>query len=460
MAVLYLPTVVLLDHFPTPSAYSLCENDCPTNALALTSSAPAWIGDVVVPLREVLYSAAFLATAVLLALRLKRSSRPLNRALVPVTVAAALCAVTTSIYLAARRAGFDDGALEVLGGVRNLMLPVAAIGFLAGLILWRLHEARALERLALSSESRESPLRLQSLLGEALDDPSLEILYRYDGGWRHADRTTADDPSDVARSGTRCVVELPTAAIVCDPALENHRALVEAAASWVTVATERARLNRMLSDSLRDIEDSRHRLATAAAAERRRIERDLHDGAQQRLVTLRVQLGLMEEGLEQDPIAGAHRLRELGESVEEVIDEVRSLARGIYPPLLADAGVVEALRAVAARDALTISVDCDEPRRYPLEVESAVYFCCLEALQNTAKHSGAAEASIRIECDPEELRFAVLDGGSGIDPGQDGPGAGLMNMRDRLAAVGGKLEIESSPRGTCVRGHVPAHARG
>ncbi len=455
LAVLYLPTLPLVEYFLTPSPYSICGTDCPANALALTGSEPGWVDGFARPLGEFLYGAAYLATAALLVVRLDRASPPLRRTLVPVTATAAISALTASLYLAARNAGVGEGTLDALGHLHNLMLPVTALGFLAGLILWRLHGARALERLAHSAESRESPARLQALLGEALDDPSLEILYRFDGGWRRSDRSVAPDPTSAGQHGERCVVELPTAAIVCDPALENQRAMVEAAAAWVTVSTERERLNRLVSDSLRDVEESRHRLATAAAAERRRIERDLHDGAQQRLVTLRVQLGLIEEDLEQDPAGGAERLHQLGASVEAVIDDVRSLARGIYPPLLADAGVVEALRAVAAREAMTVHIDADEPRRQPLEVESAVYFCCLEALQNAGKHSGASSASIRIEFSDEELRFSVRDEGHGFDASKGARGAGLTNMHDRLAAVGGRLEIESSSAGTCVRGTVP-----
>jgi signal transduction histidine kinase len=225
------------------------------------------------------------------------------------------------------------------------------------------------------------------------------------------------------------------------------------------MVTEREQLNRMLNDSLHDVEDSRRRLATAAATERRRIERDLHDGAQQRLVTLRVQLELAEEELRRDPVAGTERLRELGPSIDAAIDDVRSLAGGIYPPLLADAGLAEALRAAALRQALTVTVDADHVVRYSVEVESAAYFCCLEALQNAAKHSGAAEATVTINSDPNRLRFTVADLGCGFARNGHNGGAGLTNMRDRLAAVGGRIEIDSRPgRGTRVTGDVPVAA--
>jgi signal transduction histidine kinase len=453
VAVLYLPTVLLVGHYPAPSPYDVCGSDCPANAFQISATQPAFIDDVVRPLREVLAFGAFAATAIILIRRVFASTPVVRRTIVPVLLAAALAAGAAAAYLVARIADADGAILDVLERIRAFTTPLAGLGFLVSLVLWQLYEARALERLALSPAEDVPPARLRALLAEALDDESLQLRIKANGGWRDETGAPADDPSTAA---DRCVVEVENAAIICDPGLGSHRRLVRAAGTWVAMATERERLNRMLNESLHAVEDSRRRLATAAATERRRIERDLHDGAQQRLVTLRVQLGLVEEELRRDPNSGTERLRQLGPSIDAAIDEVRSLARGIYPPLLADAGLAEALRAVALREALPVAVEADHVVRYPLEIESAAYFCCLEALQNAAKHSGAASVTVTISSDRDHLRFTVDDAGSGFAQNGRNGGAGLTNMRDRLAAVGGRIEIESEPGvGTRVSGEVP-----
>jgi signal transduction histidine kinase len=387
----------------------------------------------------------------------------MRHTLSPVLVAAAFGAAAAFVYMIARRAGVaGESTLELLAAVRGLTTPVAAVGILVGLLAWQLREARALERLALASTTSAGPEELQRMLSVALEDPTLEVRYRDNGGsgWRDVHGERAAEPRE---SSDRCVVELggadAIAAILCDPALKGQRRLVEAAGSWIGTSLEQQRLNGLLEVTLREVEESRRRLATAAATERRRIERDLHDGAQQRLVTLRVELGLVGEELKRDPVAGERRLRELGTSIDAVIDDVRSLAHGIYPPLLADAGLAEALRAVALRQAMPVTVDAEDGARYPLEVESAVYFCCLEALQNAAKHSGASAIEIEIRSDGDRLRFEVRDDGRGFMAGSDNGGAGLTNMRDRLAAVGGRLSVDSAPAaGTRVIGSARARA--
>jgi signal transduction histidine kinase len=245
-------------------------------------------------------------------------------------------------------------------------------------------------------------------------------------------------------------------AIVHDAALSDHPELMDAVRACAVAMIERDRLTAALRSSLDEVQASRARLAAAASEERRRIERDLHDGAQQQLVTLRLKLDLAGELVERDPVAGAARMRELGAEVEEILEDVRSLAHGIYPTLLADAGLVEALRSVARRCALPTTVEADGLQRQSPEIESAVYFCCLEAIQNAVKHAGeAATVTIRLE-EADELRFTVADDGVGFDASSTDGGAGMTNMRDRLAAVGGELAVLSAVgHGTCVSGTVP-----
>jgi signal transduction histidine kinase len=207
---------------------------------------------------------------------------------------------------------------------------------------------------------------------------------------------------------------------------------------------------------LREVRRSRARIAASAVAERRRLERDLHDGAQQRLVALRIELELAEELIRQDPEAAAARLHELEQELDEALDELRSLAHGVYPPLLADRGLVDALRSVTVRSTIPIALITHDVGRYGPDLESAVYFCLLEALQNVLKHAeGARRIDVQLDGgSSDELMFSVRDDGLGT--ARLRAGGGIINMRDRLAAVDGVVEVTSAPgAGTIVRGQVP-----
>jgi signal transduction histidine kinase len=207
-----------------------------------------------------------------------------------------------------------------------------------------------------------------------------------------------------------------------------------------------------------ELQASRTRIVAAATAERRRIERDLHDGAQQHLVALAVGLRLLRDGVPSDS-PDVELLDELDRGAREAVAELRNLAHGIYPPLLRDAGLAAALRAVADRSPVAVTVVDDRPEhgtRAPEAVEVAVYFCCLEALQNVAKHAPEARVKIGLGEADGNLFFNVVDDGPGFDPATAVRGAGLQNMADRLGAVGGTLSIRSTPgQGTDVGGRVP-----
>jgi signal transduction histidine kinase len=209
----------------------------------------------------------------------------------------------------------------------------------------------------------------------------------------------------------------------------------------------------------RELQASRARIAAAADAERRRIERDLHDGAQQHLTSLSVRLLMAAKLASHDPeLAGL--LEQLGAEVKDTAQEVRGLAHGIYPPLLRANGLADALFAAATHATLPTRVQAAPAGRYPADIEAAVYFCCLEAMQNACKHAGeGATIRLRLREEPGTLAFEVTDDGSGFDAATRGLGAGLLNMADRLAAFGGRLRIDSAPRqGTRVTGTVPLPA--
>jgi signal transduction histidine kinase len=204
-----------------------------------------------------------------------------------------------------------------------------------------------------------------------------------------------------------------------------------------------------------DLRTSRLRLVTAQDEERRRLERDIHDGAQQDLVALAIKLGLVEEAVGDD--SAREMLGQLRTDVAGALANLRDLARGIYPALLADHGLAAALRAPANRSPVPVMIEADRIGRFSQDAEAAVYFCCLEALQNTAKHSGAASARVCLQARGGTLRFTVSDDGVGYDTRTTPPGSGMRNMADRLAALGGGLEIRGAPGlGTTITGHVPA----
>jgi signal transduction histidine kinase len=209
-----------------------------------------------------------------------------------------------------------------------------------------------------------------------------------------------------------------------------------------------------------DLRSSRQRIVAAQDEERRRLERNIHDGAQQHLVALAVKLRLAKTALQKDPEQGRRMLGEIRGEVDAALDTLRSLALGIYPPLLEERGIAAALAAQYLRGSLPVRMEADGIGRYPIELEAAVYFCTLEALQNAAKYARATSITIAFREQGGALEFSVTDDGVGFDPGSNGTGTGIQGIRDRISVFGGDAEIESSPgHGTTVRGRVPVLER-
>jgi signal transduction histidine kinase len=208
-----------------------------------------------------------------------------------------------------------------------------------------------------------------------------------------------------------------------------------------------------------DLRASRQRLVTAQDEERRRLERNIHDGAQQDLVALAIKVRLADMTVDEDPAQARQILGEVQTDTAGALENLRDLARGIYPPLLADLGLAAALNAQAGKSAVPVAVEADGIGRFPGDTEAAVYFCCLEALQNTTKYAHASNARICLQAQNGTLRFTVSDNGTGYDTRHTPMGSGLRNMADRLAALGGRLEVQSAPsQGTTITGHLPVPA--
>jgi signal transduction histidine kinase len=244
---------------------------------------------------------------------------------------------------------------------------------------------------------------------------------------------------------------------------EDDRVLTELARQ-AGLAFHNSQLDSALQttlDALRkqaeELRESRARVVASGDAERRRVERDLHDGAQQHLVALAINIRLARDIVAEDPDGVGEMLGQLADDVQLTIKELRELAHGIYPPLLADNGLPDALRAAASRSPLKIGVTvADEVGRYPAEVEAAIYFSCLEALQNAAKHAQEATVELRLWTESGGLLFSVTDDGPGFDASVARRGHGFVNMADRLGAIGGTVRWDSRPgHGASVSGSVP-----
>jgi signal transduction histidine kinase len=240
-----------------------------------------------------------------------------------------------------------------------------------------------------------------------------------------------------------------------EPVAAAEDKLLEHLASQAGLVLRNVRLTAELQARIDDLRASRRRLVQAQDTERQRIERNLHDGAQQQLVALNVQLTLLEDAADK-PGEVRELTGELRTGLRAALDDLRALARGIYPPLLADQGLSAALHAQAGKAPLPVRIEADGIGRYPREAEAAAYFCILEALQNVAKYAHASRATIALSCPDGHLGFTVTDNGDGFDPAKATHGTGLQGMADRLAAVGGTLRVEAAPgSGTTVSGTLP-----
>jgi signal transduction histidine kinase len=216
------------------------------------------------------------------------------------------------------------------------------------------------------------------------------------------------------------------------------------------------RLTADLQARLDDLRASRQRLVAAQDNERRRLERNLHDGAQQHPVAIKVKLGLVEMLTTRDPEKAKATIVDLKHDADEALETLRDLARGIYPPLLAEKGLAAALRSQAGKATLPVRVEADGVARYPQEIEAALYFCTLEALQNVQKYAAASAVDVCVSESNGQVCIQVTDDGQGFDVSTATRGAGLTNMEDRLDTLGGTLELESTRgTGTRLRARVP-----
>ena len=429
-----------------------CGSACPENVLQV-ASAPSVV-EVAGKTETYGLLAITVAVFVVYLARLRTASRPQRRSLAAVAVTSLLLlpawfASSFGAYILM----LDPAALDGLAWGVVATRALLPLGFLIALLQAERFAAKALRTLLERLAARPTPEQWRDEIAGVLDDSSLRLGY-YEpatGRYCEADGAELTPPPRSARLAWVPVDRAgrPVAAMLMDETLAEDPELVRTAASATLLAVENGHLEGELLAS-------RARIVEAGDAARRRIERDLHDSAQQRLVALRIHLTLTGAQLHRSEERAI--LERLGDEVEEVIDELRAVAHGIYPQVLADRGVGAALAAVARRSAIPVNVLDAGIGRHAEATEMTVYFCCLECLQNAAKHAGpGAAVTIRLSETDSRVCFSVDDDGAGFDPGAVERGAGLTNLADRVAAVGGILEIDAGPgRGTHITGSVPA----
>ena len=469
---LLAPTVVVLISFVPWFLFSpvvaggaplaRCTTACPANGLMIADrpGIAAGLGRTEDVLAVVV--AAFIATV--LVARVVTATRPRRRALLPVYVPALLLTIPFGVYrLPAFGVSFDAETMRRIGWFLTAGRSTLAYGFLLSLVLAALFADSALKTIVRRVRHTPHPAHLQAVIAGALDDRALRLAFR----GASTDEFVGVDGEPIAVRGLPPGLSASpvrregstVAYIVHDEGLDADPELVEAAGDAMLLALESGRLERELRETIVDLRASRDRLAAARDTERRRIERDLHDGAQQHLFALGLRAELAAKKVEAENPALARELLQMGEALDEVVDELRNLAQAIAPPALADFGLEGALRIVAQRAAPPARFSPSGIGRYPEGIETAVYFCCVEAVQNVARHGGAgARASISVWEGPGAVWFEVTDDGVGFRPGGDARrrGNGLTGMADRVEALGGSIAVESAPgRGTRVRGAIP-----
>jgi signal transduction histidine kinase len=465
MVVLFFGTAPFVQAFPPKTLWGTCTTDCPANAVFVLDAQPALLTKVIY-VREWLVELLWLGLLYSMYRRWRSASPLQRRAMAPAFVAGVVLGISHYAHITARQLGVEADTVIALSSVWTFCIVAVCAGFLGGLVWRRMLLAQALARLGSALRASDDRGDMRRALATALRDPHVQLLFPEPGSgvWRDARDRKVEWPPDPGPGRAVTTISLdgsqPDVAIIHDVALRDDPELLDGVGDMVLAGSRHERLAGDLSRAMSDLEESRWRIAEAADLERARIERDIHDGAQQRLVGLRIRLALAEERLKSDPEAGVQVVKELGFEAEAALDELRALARGVFPPVLTDRGLPDALRSLAMVVPLPVHLIESGVTRHPIEIESAAYFACVEAVQNALKHAdGATGIWIKLGQTSGHLHFEVRDNGRGFSTG-DVHGRGLRNMRDRVEAVGGQLWIESQPgHGTRVTGAVPLPER-
>jgi signal transduction histidine kinase len=434
------------DQLPPGGALNACADTCPANALRVAGvhhGLTEFLNATAVAVTTV----GLVAAALILVSNARSPSRLRRRALEPVAFAYGVVALS---YLANALGELSGGALlnaQIAAAIGGFLTPAA---MLAGQRRARSYASAAAGQLVIRGRTEGvSPERIRDWLRDALGDPTLDIAF-----WDWLRLAFVDiDGNSIDWTTTppgRAVTQViqggrPVAAIAHSASLQEATEILDGLAQTALMLLENERL-------VDDLRASRARIVASADEERHRLERDLHDGAQQRLFLLQLKLERLRKAVADDRLAG--EIEEIEADAAAALEELRVLAHGIFPTVLVESGVPEALRAFAVDTAIPVRVTDHWIGRCSPTIEAALYFCALEAIQNVAKHAGEdAHVTVNLDRDGDRVDLSVEDDGIGFQPAGGSGARGFVTMRDRIGAVGGELEIISEP-GAGVTVHV------
>jgi signal transduction histidine kinase len=449
-AFLWALALALTHELPPAGAFADCGGLCPDNPVAI-AGVSSTVSDAVGLLVTTVTALAVGIVAVLLFQKARSPARLRRRAIAPLFYSVIALAISYGTFTVLRQADVNEpDSLRGLTAASALAIPLALF---VGQVWGRVFAATRLGQLvARVGTEPVTPAQVEILIREALGDPALTLaLWAPDGGhYVDVQGARLELPTDGFEHAVTKVTRKgrPVAALIHDPSLDVGPGIVESLAATSLMLLENTRL-------LEELRASRARIVSSAQTERLRLERNLHDGAQQRLMTLQIKLAQARERAGEDGLAAL--LEEIGEDAAAAVEELRVLAHGIYPTVLRERGLGEGLASLAAAAPSAIRIVDHGVGRCAPTVEAAVYLCAAEAIQNAIKHGGSkARITVTLELRGDELELTVADDGVGFEPSRNGSGFGLMSMHDRIGAVDGGLEVVSSPgQGTVVHATVP-----
>jgi signal transduction histidine kinase len=434
---------------------NVCD-DCPSNPFLISDNETVF--GIINTLISLVGLALIVAVLRSLVLRWRRATRPERRLYAPVYAAGVALMIAVLAQLAVQTSGSQGRALDILFIVSVIPLALVPYLFVAAFVRTRMAQGGAVSELMTHLAEAPQPGRLRDALSEALDDPTLELVYWLTEGRRYVDfrgrpyDLPEDDPARAIHLVSRD--EQCIAAIIYDATLGEANAHVRAVGAAASLALLNERLEAELRAKVNELRRSRERMLKIGLEERRRLERDLHDGAQQRLVAMALNIRLARAKLNEDPLAADKLLSSAGEELDSALAELRELARGIHPAVLTDRGLGTALETLASRAPVPVELAELPDMQLPEAVELAAYFVVAEALTNVAKYAHATHAKVEVARENGRLMVEVEDDGiGGANPEN---GTGLRGLADRIAVLEGRLEIDSETgRGTTVRAQIP-----
>jgi signal transduction histidine kinase len=454
LAAYLLTTVVIAPMWLFADSEALDCDSCPENVLLVEPNEQ--LVTTVTSLLNIVGAGLVVTVLVILVRRWRKATAGQRRLLVPVYSAGAAVLLLLTVTVVLQASGADTWTLDVFWIGTMVPFGLVPYMFLVTLVRARMIQTGAVGQLI--ARMGETPRRgqLRDELARALGDPSIELVYWLPDGERFVDARgrTVELPAPGSRRGvTRIERDGSLVAAIVHDALDFEEAL-DAIGAAAAIAIENERLDAELRAKVAELRESRSRMLRVGLEERRRLERDLHDGAQQRLVSMALNMRLARDRMRDDPAAAERMLDGAGAELDAALEELRELARGIHPAVLSDRGLDAALETLARRAPLPVELNRESYDRLPESIELAAYFVVSEALTNVAKYADASHAQVNVARRNGKLLVEVADDGvGGADPDN---GTGLRGLADRLAVIEGRLEVDSPPgAGTTIRARIP-----